>query len=387
MKSENQTDSMMNSWLDAQQQWVESWSRMMQPVVDPFLNGITAANPFLPGAMGQWQEAVNRSTHAVNDTSAATAQAVSNQLLVAQKQMLQLVQMVTEAWKALAAAGKDPSAWQRDLERFTEQARSQMMDAYAGNLGTGSAVTQLWQQYLAEMTKLAMPWQTVWQNAPAAWGAPNVTTVADIMTSYVDANLKAFDESYGRFLTAPTLGLNRNWLAQLNQGFKVWMETRALEYQYQLMVSDAWAAAFRALMEKLVVKAQEGKSVESLRELVDLWVEVADSKFFDLFHSDEFAALQGKYLNSSMALKRTQRELLEIWLRANDLPTRSDLDEAHRELYNLRKEVKALKKSLDQMAAATANGGAGFSASERAANGTTKRTRKPRRPNSESSAE
>jgi len=93
--------------------------------------------------------------------------------------------------------------------------------------------------------------------------------------------------------------------------------------------------------------------VQSLRDLTDIWVEVADKEFFALFHSDEFAELQGRYLNGSMALKRAQRDLLASWLRSNDLPTRSDLDEAYHEIYTLRKEVKALKKSVQQMSAAT----------------------------------
>ncbi len=49
---------------------------------------------------------------------------------------------------------------------------------------------------------------------------------------------------------------------------------------------------------------------------------------------------------SNVALRQQQRDLLEVWLRSNDMPTRTDLDEAHHQLYQLRKEVKALKKTL-----------------------------------------
>lgn len=347
MNANHATESANNPWLDAQQLWFDSWRQMMDATATP---AAKAVNPFLPGLMGQWQEAVQRSLGGMNDSAASTAQAVSQQMLVAQEQMLRMMQMTTDAWKMLAASGNGPANWQGDLGQIAEQMRRQMMDSYAATMQSSGDVSQLYQTYLAEMTKLAAPWQGVMAQMPA-W-TPGANGWDAGMAQAMDANLKAFDQSFGRFLTSPTLGLYRNSIAQVNQGFKVWLEARTLEAEYQTVVSGAWAKAFQALMTKLVMLAQEGKSVQSLRELTDIWVEVADKEFFALFHSDEFAALQGRYLNSSMALKRAQRDLLENWLRSNDLPTRSDLDEAYHEIYNLRKEVKALKKAVQQMGAA-----------------------------------
>jgi class III poly(R)-hydroxyalkanoic acid synthase PhaE subunit len=96
-----------------------------------------------------------------------------------------------------------------------------------------------------------------------------------------------------------------------------------------------------------------GRPVASVRGLMDLWVEVADQEFFKLFHTEAFAALQGAYLNASMQVKKSRRELTEHWLRANDMPTQGDIDAAHKEIYELRKLVKALQKQVTQLAALT----------------------------------
>ena len=333
-----------NPWLEAQNLWIDSWRQMMDAAASP---AAATANPFLPGMMGQWQEAVQRSLGGMNDYTASTAQAVSRQMLVAQEQMLRMMQMATDAWKRLAASGNGPANWQADLNDIAEQMRQQMMDSYVASMQGGGEAAQLYQAYLAEMATLAAPWQAAMTQMPA-W-RPGAEGWSAGVAGAMDANLKAFDQSFGRFLTSPTLGLYRNSIGQVNQGFKLWLEARTLEVEYQTVVSGAWSKAFQAMMTKLVALVQEGKPVQSVRELTDIWVEVADKEFFALFHSDEFAALQGRYLNSSMALKRAQRDLLENWLRANDLPTRSDLDEAYHEIYTLRKEVKALKKTLNQM--------------------------------------
>ncbi|MCB0055150.1 MAG: hypothetical protein KDE24_36975, partial [Caldilinea sp.] len=74
-----------NPWLEAQNLWIDSWRQMMDAAASP---AAATANPFLPGMMGQWQEAVQRSLGGMNDYTASTAQAVSRQMLVAQEQML-----------------------------------------------------------------------------------------------------------------------------------------------------------------------------------------------------------------------------------------------------------------------------------------------------------
>jgi chromosome segregation ATPase len=47
-----------------------------------------------------------------------------------------------------------------------------------------------------------------------------------------------------------------------------------------------------------------------------------------------------------MALRVEQRKILEMILEQFDMPTRTEVDQAHKANYLLRKEVKALKKAL-----------------------------------------
>ncbi len=42
-------------------------------------------------------------------------------------------------------------------------------------------------------------------------------------------------------------------------------------------------------------------------------------------------------------------KLVRFHLKMYDLPTRSEVDEIHRSIYELRKEVKSLKKSLSRI--------------------------------------
>ena len=37
---------------------------------------------------------------------------------------------------------------------------------------------------------------------------------------------------------------------------------------------------------------------------------------------------------------------MEVFLKMNDVPTRSEVDEVHRSIYEMRKEIKSLKKAV-----------------------------------------
>ena len=54
-------------------------------------------------------------------------------------------------------------------------------------------------------------------------------------------------------------------------------------------------------------------------------------------------------MNSAMTYRVHEREIVEAFLKFSHLPSRSELDEAHRRIYELRKEVKELKAAFRQM--------------------------------------
>ena len=216
---------------------------------------------------------------------------------------------------------------------------------------------ELWQLYNTELQKFTQPWLAMWMQLPqqvGMMGRPGATG-ADASTNPLMAMANLYWDTYnqtlGQMATMPSLGLMREFNEKVNRGFALWQENQQVNQEYQLLLGNALFNAFEAFMQKLLAMAKAGKTVESQTKLLELWVEVADEQFLELFHSERYATTQSHYVNSSMALRSQQRELVEIMLRMNDLPTRSDLDEAHHNIFLLRKEVKALKKMVHELVA------------------------------------
>jgi BMFP domain-containing protein YqiC len=67
-----------------------------------------------------------------------------------------------------------------------------------------------------------------------------------------------------------------------------------------------------------------------------------------MYAAEDYVTLQHEMSAAGMRFRIQQREVVEMVLKTLDMPTRTELDDAYRSLYELRKEVKALKKALKQ---------------------------------------
>ena len=132
----------------------------------------------------------------------------------------------------------------------------------------------------------------------------------------------------------------------LLQIFDDWINFSKVSFDYLLVLLDIWVRAFEELMRELVSSQNKGETVENWRQFLQVWSSIFDRVFAQRFQSEDAVEVQGKLMNAAITWQRHQQELIEIFLKMNDLPTRSELNEIYRSLYELRKEVKNLKKTL-----------------------------------------
>ncbi len=347
----------MNGWPEMQQKMVEDWWKLMAtPIATMQPNATTPPmEAWLSGALDQWRTYAQQWSSAFTPNFAPgfmpqftdVTRVALEQFLSSQQQSIQLMAMTGQAWQAIMSGAASPAEWPKALHSYIEQLRGNL-DAYK----TMQNSAELWQRYTEEMGKLGQPWFDYWLQLQQGMGQSSDPRQAATAGAVRLTNLfwETFNQSAGRLLGAPSLGLTREFSEKVNRSFLLWQEDQKANLEYQLLIGNTWLDAFAAFMQKLLAMAGAGETITQQAQLLDLWVEVADEQFIQVFHADTFAQVQSKYINSSMALRRQQRDLSEVWLRMHDLPTRSDLDAAHQAIFELRQEVKAMKKALREQA-------------------------------------
>ncbi len=132
-----------------------------------------------------------------------------------------------------------------------------------------------------------------------------------------------------------------------------WQEYLQAQTEYQLrlqMVLHAYGKVFTQSLEAVPAHVQQrqaqGQEVRGFRELYELWIECGERAFAVLARDPEFIAAQAASGNALSRVKRAQNVLIEFWLKAHDLPTRSELNSVHQRLRDMTRRIAELERQL-----------------------------------------
>jgi hypothetical protein len=129
---------------------------------------------------------------------------------------------------------------------------------------------------------------------------------------------------------------------------RAWIEVRRRSLEHSAVVIGAWVQAGRLFSQRL---AENGGTLDSKAALA-LWIETANAVLIDTQRSDAFLTTQSVLLRASTDLRLAQRQLLEYYGNRFGFPTRTELDDVHRTVTELRREVRSLRRALSPHPAA-----------------------------------
>ncbi|MGH7771563.1 MAG: class III poly(R)-hydroxyalkanoic acid synthase subunit PhaE [Candidatus Binatia bacterium] len=333
---------MVKALTEAQKQMWESWFELMRAAPSP--------TPFYPGVADQWRELAAQALKGWTADTEQVVKDVSERLLTTQDWMMRFLELSVSAWKAIAPKVESSEDWQTILTKYTDQLRQQFVQAPQDMGKALQDSGELWRLYLEQWQKLSQPWTESLRRAPSRFGQATTgdgSALIEFMNLYWDA----YERTFGRLLECPSLGHTRELNEVLLKGFGAWVDYRRASFEYQVGLAETWTHAFEEFMQKLVSLAEKGETVQNVRQLLFLWIDVIDQAFAEVFRSEEYIRKQGHLVNTATAYKLREREIVEAFLKTSHLPSRSELDEAYRRIYDLRKEAKELKKALQEIKA------------------------------------
>lgn len=125
-----------------------------------------------------------------------------------------------------------------------------------------------------------------------------------------------------------------------------WLNLRDASAEYQTIITKAWGQAFDIYIKEAANYSNE-ESVD-IHEMMQLWLRIANNNLIQVQRSEEFLTAQRKLFKTNTQYKLKQREIIEAWSENFTIPTRTEVDDLHRMVYELRREVRQLKTQLKQ---------------------------------------
>jgi hypothetical protein len=149
----------------------------------------------------------------------------------------------------------------------------------------------------------------------------------------------------------PAFGLSREHQLRRQRNADMGRRMGDAQQRLQLLWSDALrgaAIAFAARVEPPHPDAAKGTvpGVEALRGLYDSWIDCAEEAYARIAHSDSFSSALADFMNASGACRKESQVSVELWAKALDLPTRSELNTLMRRVNSLEEQLR-LKEPRD----------------------------------------
>jgi len=317
------SEDMIKNWSDAQQRYWNAWSDLSTMGKASAQPGFSA--PAWTQGLEQWWKAV--SPH----TSQGSATDAFQRMVEMGKVYMNLAENAYNVQQSGKSGEEAMNAWMDAMENGFRQCCTQLdMSKFgAHGFGVGQAAMDSWQRVLSSMGMQAF--QSV-----GAGGFHMPTS-------------ENWSEQFSKVLATPAVGYNRESQERLQALTQLGANYQEAMDEYLKAFAKQGIESVQALRERVALLRAEGKRIESLRELYDLWVDVNEQVYAKFAMTDEYQVVYGDLVNSLMELKQgINGQLDSLYVSAN-LPTRAEMNVAFQKQQEVRRENRALRKQLQEL--------------------------------------
>lgn len=262
-------------------------------------------------------------------------------------------QQAVDWWSQLMPGGTGQV--QDVLGRFQRQASDwfgqmqQVAAQFAGRHQAPSDIVQAWREALgmAGPQPAQNPFADIFR-AMQGSGAHGLDGWMEQARPYLDA----MQRENARWLHLPTFGLSREQQERWQQLAQAQQDYQQQVGEYDRLMLKVAQHAFELFEQKLAARSAPGQQVESARALFDLWIDAAEEAYAEVALSAEFRKVYGALANAQMRLRLAVQREVEQVCALFGMPTRTEVDSAHRKIVELERALRKAAKAAPQRTAA-----------------------------------
>lgn len=158
-----------------------------------------------------------------------------------------------------------------------------------------------------------------------------------------------FFSAYQRAINPIVRLFNPGKEAELNEQFSAVMEKLAAYGQklneLQYLMYTAGSKNFEKFVFENYEEVKKGADLGNFQQVFQAWVAKNEEAFTALFNTDEYSKLQGELLDLGLEIKNSFEQIAETSLQPLPIMLRSEADELHKTIYDLKKRVRELEKA------------------------------------------
>ena len=235
---------------------------------------------------------------------------------------------------------------------------SAMMAPYAG----GAAKTASGAPAAPGAAGMFSPWMGMLPFATAAQGAVNSDAAAAAMQPFQTAQqawldavaqmgfaspqsyLTGFDRTFGGLFDALGFGPMRKLQTACQELATASMAQNQSRAAYAMLVQGAFSSGLERLMVQLGTMADAGERVESVLTLLKMWAVNTEEAVHEVLQSEQGLVATAALTRAGLSHRRKLQHVAGIVADSLDMATRRELDDVYKELHELKRELRALRR-------------------------------------------
>ncbi|MBF0439467.1 MAG: class III poly(R)-hydroxyalkanoic acid synthase subunit PhaE [Magnetococcales bacterium] len=329
----------MKGWSDLQQKMWEDWSDVTQNSWAKTWQKETPMNFFREG-MKNWPGAGAFGSAPQTPEAMAMQNAMSSM-----EGFMRMGREVFKVFQNLTESGAASQDWTTQLDRIIQQTKEMFAKSGASPLAAMGNMPNMGN--MGNMGDLSAMWSTPMK----AWTdmlSSNPMFSNDIMRSMLTGGQSA-DELMTRFLSMPGLGPNREKQEKFQEGLRLGLEYRKHFEEFQTLMNQSTSRALDLLHRKLLEVGAEGKSLQTLHDLYVLWVDCNEEANAATVSGKEFNEVNARMTNALMRVRKHMGDVVDESLGTMNMPTRRELDSAHKQISLQKKRIQALEDEMQEL--------------------------------------
>ena len=247
---------------------------------------------------------------------------------------------VFDMWKSFG----DPNAMVQDFQ-------NKYMDASADILK--SLFPETIQPFLARPADYMNIMVEYYKQFVSPWLEINPDILKRINEGDVDAYVDFFreyqvkyEESLEKYFTIMGMGLNRESTEDYMKAVNQWNKAMISMGELLAVITKTSQESFNKIDDKVREDLAEGKTITTFRDFYTVWYSVTEEAFENLLATDEFAKVFDDFADRYAQFMIAQKKVYERMLSSLPIPTNTDMKALYKTVYDLRKDVRDLKKAV-----------------------------------------
>ncbi|MBF0455765.1 MAG: class III poly(R)-hydroxyalkanoic acid synthase subunit PhaE [Magnetococcales bacterium] len=312
-----------NNWNDIQKKMWSDWSAMAQK--SAFSSNPTA-NPF-NFFQKSMEDSMDPMWSAFSPFQVTTPEELTRRSMMdSMNNFMNMSKGVFDTFQKMSEKGSASSEeWTTELDKNLQKFREYFSAPFQGGFGSLNPLSG---------------WNSMLENIPSL--------SSEMMKQYMEGGQGelSMDKLMANSLNMPGLGLNREKQEKIQKAIQLGLAYQKIMGEFQTLMNKSSLKAADLFKQRLISMAQEGKPLQSLRDLHVLWVDCNEETNAETVGSKEYQEINPRLATALFTLKGHVQSMTDDTMSSLNMPTRKELNSAYLQIHDLKKKVRKLESQV-----------------------------------------